>query len=139
MNFYTMKMKEGSDGNQTSQEIKEFIQKYKIVGIGDPAYTTGDGSFLNMQIGDIIVLRQPFALLKVVSEPMQYQANAECPNFDWLYYYRKIEILSWYDEDKNKYNIPDFDARGYLATFQQVESTDKRNVCETWLKIIQNH
>ena len=140
MSVFTMKMICGSDGTQTLDEIKEFIKQKKVIGIGVPEETRGAGTFQNeMQIGDIVVLRQPDALLKVTSSPTPYQGDGNYPAFDWLCVTRQVEILSWFDEDNEKHNggIPHFDASGYMATCQRIEAPSPLKTVETWINIIQ--
>ena len=140
MRFFTMKMKEGSSGSQTPEAIREFISQRKLIGIGAPEYTTGAGIFQNgIQVGDIIVLRQPHALLKVISSPMEYQSDGNFPDFDWLCIVRQVEILSWFGDDQNKYKmpLPYFNAQGYMATCQEITEPEKYDVVQTWYRIIQ--
>ena len=135
-----MKMKEGSSGSQTREAIREFISQRKLIGIGDPEYTTGSGTFQNgIQVGDIIVLRQPHALLKIISSPMEYQSDSNFPDFDWLCIVRQVEILSWLEDDqnKNKETLPYFNARGYMATCQEITEPNNLNIVQTWYRIIQ--
>lgn len=138
-NFYAMKMICGKNGEQSSYAIKRFIDQCGVIGIGAPEETTGAGTFQNnIQIGDIIVLRKPQALLKVLSAPLPYQGDGRFPDFDWLCIVRQVEVLSWRDEDVSKYdNIPYFDARGYLQTCAAVDKKEKQNIVIDWLNIIQ--
>ena len=139
MNFYTMKMICGKDGTQSPQSIKKFVEQRGIVGIGEPEETQGSGTFQNsIQIGDIVVLRQPFALLKIKSGPMQYQGDNDFPDFNWLCIIRQVEVLSWHEEEEIQ-NDGDFyfNAQGYQATCAKIEKPDKLTVVTKWLDVIQ--
>ena len=139
MKFYTMKMRCGTQGEQNQEAIKCFVQQCGMIGIGAPEQTNGSGTFQNnIQIGDIIVLRKPQALLKVVSEPLQYCNDERFPDFDWLCIVRRIEVLSWRDEDVLKFgNVPYFNAQGYQAACQEIDSQFNKDIVRKWLNITQ--
>ena len=75
-NYFTMKMREGTQAPDNREKVIDFLTKSNSIGIGEEDFTTGAGTFLNdIQIGDMIVLRAgrgPVALLKVVSDSYEY-------------------------------------------------------------------
>lgn len=114
-NYFTMKMRGGTETPDDRQKVIDFVKETNCIGIGEPEYTTGAGTFRNnIQIGDIVVLRaggRPLVLVKVISDAYQYKPEGKFPDFDnWLDCVRKVKIISWYDD----LSYIHFDARGYL-------------------------
>ena len=120
-NYFTMKMREGTQSPDDREQVIDFVIKTGSIGVGEPDFTTGAGTFQNdIQKGDIVVLRAgggPVALLKVVSDCYEYKPEGKFPAFDrFLAYARKVEVISWYDVFCESYPGFIFDARGYMQT-----------------------
>ena len=141
-NYFTMKMREGTQAPDNREKVIDFLTKSNSIGIGEEDFTTGAGTFLNdIQIGDIIVLRAgggPVALLKVVSDSYEYKSEGKFPAFDnWLAYARKVEVISWYDEFCECYPGFTFDARGYMQTCAAITG-DNLPVAQKWYEETMN-
>ena len=135
-NYFTMKMRGGTESPDDRKTVTDFVKETSCIGVGEPEYTTGAGTFLNdIQIGDIIVLRAgrgPVALLKVVSDSYEYKSEGKFPAFDsWLAYTRKVEVISWYEKFCESYPGFIFDARGYMQTCAAITG-DNLPIVQFW-------
>lgn len=120
MKFFTMLMREGKTGTNNPVLLRSFIEKKQLLGCGDPKSTTGFGVFQKLKRGDIIAIRaagKSLALAEVLSDDVQkYKSDVTFPQFDWLVYSKQIKILSWYDDDREKFQLPTIDWRGFQMT-----------------------
>ena len=137
-NYFTMKMRNGSQAPDDRKKVIDFVTKTGSIGVGEPEFTAGAATFQNdIQKGDIVVLRAgggPVALLKVVSDCYDYKPAEKFPEFDkFLACARNVEVLSWYDEFLQ--NNPElfFDARGYMQTCAAIIG-DALTAAQKWHK-----
>lgn len=140
MQYYTMKMREGKNGVDDPNIVADFIKATNSIGVGEQKSTKGYGTFCDMHPGDIVLLRaggDPLVLVRVISEPTPYNAEGKFPLFDnWLDIIRKVEVLSWYNEDHEKYSIPRFSGSSFISTCAKVNKDEQKKIISQWLEIV---
>ena len=125
MNFYRLRMTWTNQGGQKSLSpdvLKEFLLTTKLIGLGEGSI--GAGRFKNdLQKGDIVAVfakgTVPFVLTRIVGDNEQdYETSGHFQDIEeWLDNVRKVEILSWYQDDKKRLNLPTFSKNWPELTF----------------------
>jgi len=124
MNFYRLRMTWTNNGGENSlppQVLKEFISSTKLIGLGKDSM--GKGEFMDdLHIGDIVAVfatgTTPFVLTRIIGANEQDYENSGRFQVieEWLFSVRKVELLSWYHDDKERLNLPSF-SQTWRGTF----------------------
>ena len=116
VSFYRLRMTWTTEGRQNSLPpdlLRDFISTTNLIGLGEGAL--GSVEFKNnLHKGDIVAVfaqhTTPLVLTRVIDEKEQdYENKGLFPKIDdWLFKVRKVEILSWYPDDKERLSLPIF-------------------------------
>lgn len=149
ISFYRLRMtwtQDGGGGSLDTRELERFLLITNQIGIGNPIYTTGSELFVRMlQKGDVVmVLAQgttPLALTRIVdSKATKYISNGSFAGLDnWLKIVRRVEIMSWYHNDKIRLDLPSFTSKFWgQQTFARIINTENLEFVTEWYnKVIQ--
>ncbi len=146
MDFYRLRMTWtpiGGRGSLSSHRLENFILTTNLIGIGDPIFTGGSDAFINkLQKGDIVmVLAQgttPLVLTRIADDRVMDYKN-HFPGIDeWLKLVRRVEILSWYQNDKIRLGLPPVPSKYWgQQTFAKIKNPRNLKFVTDWYDKIQ--
>lgn len=141
MNYYMLRIKCGKNGDDDPDRIRKFIESSNLVGIGAPEETRGSDRFEHLTEGEhAVVLSQslPLAFVEIIdNESKPFTLSETFPDFNWLELVRKVRVISWYEDDKDRLSLPTFPPNSWgPGTFKLVDGN--RDLIEQWHGAIMN-
>ena len=129
--FYMLSMHRTEADKEDENALRNFISDTKQIGVGILDEKREYTGFKRLAKSNSIVVllcnKKPLCLVQILDEQASdYNNNkydTNYPLFYWLKSVRLVEILSWYEEDKQKYNLPEFtrdgNRRGAFVEFKE--------------------
>lgn len=131
--FYTMKFRHGPDAarTDTAERVKALIEERGVVVWEEPFNVA-------CKQGDYLVVRaegRTLCLLKVLSsEEEVFECGDDFADFYWANHAKHVRVLSWYDEDQERFQLPTFDWRGWVQRCQEVQASKRQEQLQNWLQ-----
>ena len=126
--FYMLSMHRTDSPNENEKDLINFVSESNLIGVGILGENRNYTSFETAQKNSIVVLlcnKRPLCLVQIIDDQASdYNNNQNYENFNkWLKKVRQVKILSWYENDKQKYNLPEFtrdgNRRGAFVEFKE--------------------
>lgn len=125
--FYMLSIHPNNPIAISEEALKQFIANTNYIGVGTLTEKSHYKTFETVRTGTVVEVlcdSQPLALVEIIDkQASDYEHGRQYDEFNWLKKIRHIKILSWYKEDKIKYNLPEFEKSGNRrGTFVEFKS-----------------